>query len=158
AVYLQAVAALPLPRRLDPTLIRLGGWRELAAAVAARARTERASFVVSDSYGDAALLARLLPADIPVVGADQRWAVFALPDAAPLIAGRDGLLLRSGRRSDPPDASDWAQMQPVGEVSRARGAIVAETYRLYRVVGGRPTPPLPVVVLPRPRSDACLLC
>jgi 4-amino-4-deoxy-L-arabinose transferase-like glycosyltransferase len=150
-VYLQGVAQpLALPRRLDPSLIRLGGWPALAAAVAARAGTEGAAFVATDNYGQAAILARLLPSAVPVLGVEPRWAYFNLPDAAPLIAGRAGLLIRSARRADPPDTADWAAITPLGELVRARDGVTAETYRLYHVTG-RDQAPEPIVVLPRPR-------
>jgi 4-amino-4-deoxy-L-arabinose transferase-like glycosyltransferase len=148
-VWVQGVAApLPLPRRLDPTLVRLGGWSAFADAVAAAARREGAAFVAVDNYGQAALLARLLPPAIPVFGVERRWAYFALPDATPAIADQTGLLVRSARRADPPDAADWAALAPDGELTRGRGGVTAEVFRLYRVrgqAGGEP-----IVVMPRP--------
>ena len=126
-VYAQAATAfLPLPRALDVTLVRLGGWDGLAAQVAAR----DASFVAAGNYGLAAMLARLLPG--PVVGTEPRWALFDLP-AAP-IAGREGLLLQSRRRAGGPDPAPWRSLVQVGTVERSRGGVVAESYDLYRVV------------------------
>jgi 4-amino-4-deoxy-L-arabinose transferase-like glycosyltransferase len=149
-VWVQAVAApLALPRRLDPTLMRLGGWPALADAVAAAARREGAAFVAADNYGQAALLARLLPPAIPVLGVEGRWAYFDLPDATPSIDGHTGLLLQSARRADAPDPADWAALAPAGELARGRGGVTAEGFRLYRVrgrAGGEP-----IVVMPRPR-------
>jgi len=148
-VWVQGVAApLALPRRFDPTLMRLGGWPALADSVAAAARREGAAFVAADNYGQAALLARLLPPEIPVLGVEGRWAYFDLPDATPAIDGQTGLLLRSARRADPPDAADWATLAPDGELVRDRGGVTAEAFRLYRVrgrAGGEP-----IVVMPRP--------
>ncbi len=127
AVYLQAATALlPLPRALDPTLIRLGGWDGLAAQIGAR----HAAFIAADNYGVAAILAHDLPG--PVVGAGPRWALFDLPGAA--IQGQAGLLIRSTRRAGPPDPAPWLSMAPAGTVTRSRDGAVAETYELYRVV------------------------
>jgi len=149
-VWVQAASgALPLPRILDPTLMRVGGWQELARAVDQVATQDDAQFVASDNYGHAALLARLLPASLPVLGVDTRWALFDLPDARPQIAGRHGLLLRSSRRADPPGGADWSQMTPVATLARSRSGVVAETYRLYRVTGRAGSEP--IVALPRPR-------
>jgi 4-amino-4-deoxy-L-arabinose transferase-like glycosyltransferase len=149
-VWLQGVAApLALPMQLDPTLLRVGGWEALAVALQAAARREGAAFVVSDNYGHAALLARLLPADIPVLSIDPRWRLFDLRDATPMIVGRTGLLLRSARRDDSPAAADWSAITPLGLLSRSRGRMTAEAFRLYRVVG-RPGDD-PIVVMPRPR-------
>jgi len=148
-VWVQGAAApLPLPMRWDPTLLRLGGWDALAAAVDAARQQQGAAFVAAENYGDAAILARALPAEVPVVGVDARWSQFDLPDARPLIAGRTGLLLRSARREDAPDASDWSQITRVGEIARARGGMTAEDFFLYRVVGRAGA--VPVAVMPRP--------
>ncbi len=148
-VWVQGVAApLPLPMRWDPTLLRLGGWDALAAAVDAARLRERADFVVAENYGDAAILARALPAEVPVLAVDARWSFFDLPDARPLIAGHTGLLLRSARREDAPDASDWSQLTRLGTIARARDGITAEDFFLYRVVGRAGA--IPVAIMPRP--------
>ena len=147
-VWLQAVAApFPLPRRLDPTVMRLGGWPDFAADVGAAAAREHAAFVAADNYGDAAILARALPAALPVLGAEARWSSFALP---PAIAGGAGLLVRSARRADPPDPAIWSDAVPAGTIMRARADVVAETFHLYRVTVRPDAPPRTVVVLPRP--------
>jgi 4-amino-4-deoxy-L-arabinose transferase-like glycosyltransferase len=149
-VWVQAaLAPLALPVRLDPTLMRLGGWNALATAIDAAGRRQGAMFVASDNYGHAALLARLLPAEMPVVGVEARWALFDLPDGRPVIAGRPGLLVRSARRDDAPDSADWAEVTPLGLLDRSRDGQLAEQFRLYRVVG-RPGSE-PVAVMPRPR-------
>ncbi len=148
-----AVGLLPLPMRLDPTLLRVGGWSGVAAEVdAARGRTD-ASFVAADNYGLAAMLAWLLPPGRMVLGVEDRWARFDLPDARPLIAGRVGILLRSARREGGPDPADWSEITQVGEFDRARDGMTAERFRLYRVVGraAGSTGTEPVAVLPRPR-------
>jgi 4-amino-4-deoxy-L-arabinose transferase-like glycosyltransferase len=147
-VYLQAtLAPFPLPARLDPTLLRMGGWPAFGATVADMVRGSGASFVAVESYGDAAELARELPPDLPVLGIDWRWRVFDLPDATPLVAGRPGLLLRAARYAEPPDSADWSAIGAPIALNRVRGGVVAERYRLYPVVGRAGT--TPVVVLPR---------
>ncbi len=143
-----AFAPLALPMRLDPTLLRLGGWEALAAEIAARPDV---GFVASDNYGHAALLARLLPPGVPVYGIEERWRLFGLPDAAPAIAGRSGLLIRSARRDDAPDPADWSEIVRLGTLDRTRNGMTAETFRLYRVTGQTHPGATPIVVLPRPR-------
>ena len=126
-VYLQAATAiLPLPRKLDPTLIRLGGWDGLAQQVAA----QHAGFVAADNYGIAAILAHDLPG--PVVGAELRWVYFALPTIP--TTGQTGLLIRSQRRSGPPDPAFWRSIEPAGTLTRSRDGIVAERFDLFRVI------------------------
>ncbi len=154
-VYLQAtLAPVRLPRGLDPTLARLGGWPGLAGAVAAAAAQAeaqyQAQYIAADEYGLAAELAWQLPAELPVIGVDPRWALFDLPDARAAMAGRPGLLVRSVRRDGMPFSDDWARVAPLGEVARSRGGVVAERYRLYLITGRDGTEP--AARLPRPRS------
>ena len=142
-----ALAILPLPYQLDPTLLRLGGWPELAQAVGAAAAHDGATFVAADNYGTAAELARLLPAAIPVVGVEPRWGLFTLPDGRATIAGRRGLLVV--RDGNPPDSADWATLTPAEAVVRGRDGMAAQRYRLYLVTGR--DGPQPAALLPRPR-------
>jgi 4-amino-4-deoxy-L-arabinose transferase-like glycosyltransferase len=129
AVGMQAaVAPLPLPRRLDPTLMRLGGWADLSGLVWATARASGAGAVAADEYGLASELAWHL-ASPPVVSAEPRWRSFALPVAA--AAPATVLVVRSTREAGPPDAARWAGARRVGTATRGRGGIVAETYGLW---------------------------
>ena len=149
AVYVQAAfAPLPLPRRQDPTLARLGGWEELAAAAEAERRRLRLGFIAAEEYGLAAQLALRLPPGVQVVALDGRWAYFDLPPPPP---GVTGLLVRSERRSGAPN---WPGAEPValpeGLLVRERGGIEAERYRSFRVET-RPDLP-PAALLPRPAS------
>ena len=149
-VWVQAIfAPFPLPLGWDPTLLRLGGWHDLAAAVDA-ARQPQTAFVAAESYGDAAILARLLPDDVPVVGVDPRWSFFRFPDGRSTIAGHTGLLLRSARRADVRETSDWAELTPIGTLARQRDGVTAERYWLYRVVGREGGVPAAVMPARRP--------
>jgi len=146
-IWMQALAApVALPMRWDPTLMRLGGWPAFAASVEAARRETGVGYVAADNYGVASMLARLLPPEVPVLGVDPRWAMFNVPDALPVIEGRGGLLVHSVRRESRPDAEDWSAMTVVGTIARERGGVVAEEYRLYRVVGragGEPAAEMP---------------
>lgn len=146
AVLVQAaVAPVPLPRRQDITLARLGGWDDFAAEVEAARAARGAAFVAAEEYGLASQLALRLPPGVAVVAVSDRWDLFDLPDG-PLPPG-PGLLVRSARRGDGPPL--WAGVgPPEGEVVRARRGIEAERYRLHRLDG---PPGLPMAVLPRPR-------
>lgn len=148
AVYLQAVAApLPLPRRYDPTLMRLGGWENLAHRIEAARLQDGARYVAVESYGEAALLARLLPPEVPVIGIDPRWALFSLPDGHTVTDDAVGLLVQSARRATPPDPPEWASIVEIGTVERNRNGVTAEAYRLYHVIGARIS--MPEVLLPK---------
>jgi hypothetical protein len=151
-VYLQAATGLvPLPITRDPTLLRLAGWPAMAAQVEAARAAAGADFVAADEYGIAAELARQLPAADAVIGADRRWALFNLPPAAPAVAGRTGILVQSARRLTRPDAAPWQSMEDIGTATRGRNGEIAESYRLWRVVGRPITPDLDSGArLPRP--------
>jgi 4-amino-4-deoxy-L-arabinose transferase-like glycosyltransferase len=136
----------PVPRRFDPLARILAGWPALADAVEAARQREGAQFVATEQYGVAGELALTMPSAITVVGVEPRWSLFALPPAE--IAGQTGILVRSERRSDPPSAADWSQIEPIGEVARTQDGETAENYRLFRVTaraGGAA-----MAVMPRP--------
>ncbi len=88
-----------------------------------------AAFVAADNYGLAAMLAQQDAGTI--VGAEPRWAYLDLPFAA--IAGQAGLLIRSRRRTGPPDPAPWASIEPAGTLTRSRDGLVAEDYDVFRV-------------------------
>lgn len=144
AIYIQAAfAPLPLGRRQDPTLARMGGWPELAASVEAERLTQGARFVAAEEYGLASQLALHLPPGVPVIALNPRWALFNLPRPE---SGVTGLLVQSERRDSAPD---WPEAEPAGRsISRSRRGIEAERYRVFRVET-RPDLP-PTAVLPRP--------
>lgn len=132
AVFWQASAAsLALPRGLDVTLIRMGGWSDLAGQVFVAASRDHASFVASDEYGLGAEMAFRLHGEVD--STDPRWRLFDVPRIS--LAGRAGLLVISDRDAGPPDPHVWASSAFEARVARARHGVVAETYRLYRVVG-----------------------
>jgi 4-amino-4-deoxy-L-arabinose transferase-like glycosyltransferase len=143
-VFTQAAAApLALPRRLDFSLIRLGGWDRLAYDAGVMAEQRHAAFIATDEYGLAAELAFRLRG--PVVGAEWRWALFNLPPASDL--GPVGVLMRSTRRSGPPDPEIWPNAKEIGTLTRQRGGVAAETYMIYQVLAPRG---VPAVLLPSP--------
>lgn len=148
AIYLQAVAApLPLPRRSDPTLARLGGWDGFVADVTAAMDREGAAFIATEEYGLASILAFRLPRGRVVVAMDPRWRYFSRPTPVPGVAG---LLVRSERRGEWPPAWPGAESLPgeEGRLVRSRDGMEAEAYRLHRVTTGAGQPP--AAVLPRP--------
>ncbi len=141
-VYVQAtLAPIALPRRLDPTLIRLAGWDGLARDVAALDPGPGFSpapgfrpvpgftpaFVASENYGVAALLA--WEPGLPAIAVEPRWRLFNLPQAT---AGQTGLVVVSERRAEPPDPAYWSGVTEIGRVTRGRAGVEAEAYRVYR--------------------------
>ena len=135
-IYAQALTGIVrLPITQDPTLLRLAGWQELAAQVAAAAREDGADYVAVDQYGIAAELTRDLPPGLPVVGVGPRWAYFTLPPAGPALAGKRGILVQTARHDDAPDSAPWRSMKLVGKAERGRSGMVAETFRIWDVMG-----------------------
>jgi len=127
AVWLQATAApLSLPRTLDFTLIRLGGWSDLAGEVYAAEQRAGATYIVGDEYGLTAELAWRLHG--PVVGAEKRWALLDLPPASTQGLA---LVIRSTRNPGGPDPLLWPGAVLVGGAVRQRGGQRAETYQFY---------------------------
>ena len=135
AATLQAAAApVALPRRLDPGLIRLGGWDTLARDADILRATSGAGYLAADNYGIAALLAWWTPG--PVLAGDPpgngaRWSLLRLPPAVPT---GPGLLLISQRHREPPDPAQWAEAAFLGELVRTRNGVEAERFRAYRVL------------------------
>lgn len=141
-VYVQAwLAPLPLPAKLDPIALQMGGWRDLADRVEETRRRIGASFVAADNYGIASELARNLPPGVPVVAIGPRWASFDLP--VPNLAGAAGVLVQPETHAVP----IWRQAQQVGTAKRERRGVVIQTYSLYRAVPDHSTT---TVLLPRP--------
>ena len=130
-----ATALFPLPRRLDPTLIRLSGWDGVSRDLEAMRREQGVGWVGSEAYEIASLLAWRAPLGVPVLGAEERWAPFRLPHAD---SAGPGLLVESQRRSGPPNPAVWASAEQVGQLVRTRGGVPdgveAERFRVYRVI------------------------
>jgi hypothetical protein len=127
--YTQATThILPLPPRLDPVSLRLGGWKQLAEQVAGR-RGE-ADFLAVEGYGPASELAWWSSA--PVLGADERrWRLTALPEIP--VANRSGLLLRGAGDANPPDPALWSSAVLLSTMQRPGAPKGA--FALFRVTG-----------------------
>jgi 4-amino-4-deoxy-L-arabinose transferase-like glycosyltransferase len=144
ALVQAAFAPVPLPRRSDPTLARLGGWLGFSDRIEQARQAQGAQFVAAEEYGLAAELALHLPPGVPVIALGDRWDLFNL--SAPAV-GQTGLLVRSQRRGDNPPL--WPDARQTGDTSRERTGIEAERYRLYSVTTATGDPPL--ALLPQRR-------
>jgi 4-amino-4-deoxy-L-arabinose transferase-like glycosyltransferase len=147
-IWVQALySPAPLPAHWDPTLQRLAGWRSLAGEVTRMATADQARFVAVDNYGLAAEMAWHATTPLPVLAVGERWRWFAFADASALVAGREGVLLRSERRQGAPRSSAFTVLAPLQQLLRGRDGKTAEVLRLYRVQGRGGGEP--VVLLPR---------
>jgi len=133
AIYVHAAwAILPIPEKFDPSMKRLAGWAELAREADAARRAAGLGYIAADNYSLAAILAWYLPVDVPVIGAQARFASFDLP--RPDLTGQAGLLVRSGRLADNADTRLWSTIERIGMRPRGRNGISAEDFYLYRVL------------------------
>jgi 4-amino-4-deoxy-L-arabinose transferase-like glycosyltransferase len=131
--YAQALAApFPIPASWDPSALQLSGWPQLAAEVAAGG----AEFVTADDYATDAELAFYAPAGVAVAGIGARWHYLGM-GSSPRLAGATGIMLTRHR--------DTYCADPVGTLTRNRGAEVTSNYRLCRIVA-----PAGAILLPRP--------
>lgn len=144
AVYLQAAfALLPIPPKLDPIALQMGGWQGFAATVEGVRRRTGASFVAADQSGLAAELARDLPPAVPVIAIGPRWWSFNLPAAA--VDGMTGVLVEPDDHATP----IWPATGEIGTATRERDGNAIQTYRLYRVISDHSTS---AVLLPHPAN------
>lgn len=142
-VYVQATSfALTLPARIDPIARQLAGWGGLAKSVDAVRRAEAAGCVAADDYGIAAELARALPADVIMLGVEQRWRLFRLPAAA--LGDAACILVRRAGSGEP---VGWREARLIGEAPRSSRDVAVQRFALWRVAG--PLPSLPAALLPR---------
>lgn len=144
-VYLDAsTELLPIPPERDPIALRLSGWSALARQVEATRAATGATYVAADQYAAASELAYLMPAGVPVLGVEDRWALTVLPRETP--PDGPGLLIRGAGWPGPIEPGRWSQAMLVGEVGRGP----VERFRLYWVTAApgsgsftrlpRPTP------------------
>ena len=88
-----------------------------------------------------------LPAGVPVVGEEPRWALFRLPPARLARCRRHPGPQRAGAAAIP-EGGAWSAIAAVGSADRSRSGASIEGYLLYRVVARDTEAPL--VLLPRP--------
>ncbi|MFC7609350.1 glycosyltransferase family 39 protein [Teichococcus aestuarii] len=140
-----AFAPLPLPRRSDPTLARLGGWAEFAATLEAERAARGAAFIAAEEYG-LGQRAGAAPAARHPRRRPRRPVGPVRPRRAAARRHRAAGAQRASRRS-----AALAGCGGGGGVTRARHGIEAERYRLHRVVVPADAAAPPLVLLPARR-------
>lgn len=132
AVYVQTVfACFPVPVKLDMTLKRLGGWENLIREI--NDRVPVSVPVIVDEYGLASELA-FYGIHSRLVSTDKRWRYFFMPEyLEPGDSGKQGYLIRTKRRKDPPPPVYFSCFKKVGELVRQKNGKVIEGYGLYQV-------------------------
>ena len=117
----------------DP-MARIGGWRELAREVDARAHEQGAAYILARGYAATSLLTYYGDASLPVVQRDQRerWSFEAAPPEALFAA--TGLAFGEANRDYRAElAAHFHEVEEVARLSRVHGGRRVEEFVLYRV-------------------------
>ena len=143
--------ALPLGAA-DPTA-RLGGFRDLARDLDARAKAESAPYVLTQGYALTSLMRFYGDRSVAVVQPEQRirW-IFEPSPPESLFAGPGLALAEAGRRFDLVLRMRFRNVELLGVLERRRAGQPIEAYELYRVAD----PFAPVLDPPCPRGEVDL--
>ncbi|MGB3866198.1 MAG: glycosyl transferase, partial [Xanthobacteraceae bacterium] len=123
----------------DPTVRSIGvGWPQLAREIEAARVRSGATCVLASDYGTTGWLMFYLPKGACVLQYNERirWVNAPPPDPA-LLGGKLLFVDTFNPEMQARLAQRFAQVEQIGEVSRRRGPLVIETYRLDLLVGAR---------------------
>jgi hypothetical protein len=131
--FVQTTTGLIPPGAADPTA-RLEGYRELAHALDAEARADKAEFVLTQGYALTSLMTLYGDPGITVVQPEQRIRWIFEPAPSEALFARPGLALaEAGRRFDLILKMRFRKVEPAGTLERRRGGALLQTFELYRV-------------------------
>ena len=131
--FVQATTGLLPLNRLDPTS-RIGGFRELAREVDAKALAENARYVLTQGYALTSLMTYYGDPSIAVVQPEQRIRWIFEPAPPESLFASPGLAVgEAGRRFDLTLKMRFRIVEAAGTLTRWRGGRAVETYELYRV-------------------------
>ena len=116
----------------DP-LARIGGWRELAREVDAKARDEGAAYVLARGYAATSLLSWYGDGAVPVAQSEERERWIFAP--APVLSRTaPGLAVgEAGRDYESELRARFREVEPVGRLERNQGGADVDDYELFRV-------------------------
>ncbi|HEY3720817.1 MAG TPA: glycosyltransferase family 39 protein [Roseiarcus sp.] len=132
-VYAHVATGLPPLGPADP-IARIGGWRELAREVDARAGVERAAFVLAHGYAATSLLTWYGEGSLPVVQLDERarWS-FEPPPSEALFAA-PGLAFGAANSGFGAELVErFRHVEEIARLPRRAEGTDLESYGLYRV-------------------------
>jgi len=132
-VYLHVATGFPALGPADP-ISRVGGWRELAREVDARAHEEGAAFILAHGYAATSLLTYYGDGSLPVVQRDERarW-LFEAPPAEALFAAPGVAFGAANSDYGPELAAHFSQVVEIARLPRRHDGTAVEFYVLYRV-------------------------
>ena len=154
--FLQTTTGLAPLGRLDPTT-RIGGFRELAHELDARASAEGARYVLTQGYALTSLMTYYGDPAVAIVQPEQRIRWIFEPAPPEALFDSPGLALgEAGKRFDLILKMRFRTVAPAGELTRWRGSQAVESYELYRVAD--PYAPVLDPVCPRGEVDLLRRC
>jgi 4-amino-4-deoxy-L-arabinose transferase-like glycosyltransferase len=139
-VYVHLTTGFPPMGAADPAA-RIGGWRNLAREVDARAKEQGAAFVLARGYAAASLLTYYGDGALPVIQREERarW-LFQPPPPEGLFAS-PGVALGEAKSGYAAElAAHFRHVETIARLSRLYRGVPAEEFVLYRV--GEPIGPV----------------
>jgi 4-amino-4-deoxy-L-arabinose transferase-like glycosyltransferase len=139
-LYVHVATGFPSLGAADPAA-RIGGWRELAREVDARARADGAAFILAHGYAATSLLTYYGDASLPVVQRDERarWSFESPPSEA--LFGAPGLAFGAANSGYSAElAAHFRHVEEIARLTRRHDETEVESYGLYRV--SEPTGPV----------------
>jgi 4-amino-4-deoxy-L-arabinose transferase-like glycosyltransferase len=139
-LYVHVATGLPSLGAADPTA-RIGGWRELAREVDARARVDGAAFILAHGYAATSLLTYYGDGSLPVVQRDERarWSFQSPPSEA--LFSAPGLAFGAANSGYSAElAAHFRHVEEITRLARRHDGTEVESYGLYRV--SEPTGPV----------------
>ncbi len=145
--FAQAMTGIVPLGQFDPTA-RIEGFRDLARALDAKARADRAAFVLTQGYALTSLMTYYGDASIAVVQPGQRMRWIFEPDPPKALFAAPGLALgEAGKGFEADLKRRFRSVAPAGVLERRRGGAPLAAYNLYRVAD--PIAPVLDSVCPR---------
>ena len=141
--YLHVATAWPDLGPADP-IARIGGWRALAGEVDAKARQEKAAFILARGYAATSLLTYYGAPAPPVLQSEEplRWT-FQRQPAVGLFAAPGLAFAEADRGYEQELALRFHTVEEIAKLKRRLGARDVGDYALYRVAG-------PIAPAPKP--------
>jgi hypothetical protein len=131
--FAHAMTGIPPLGRADPTA-RIEGFRDLARDLDARARTDRAAFVLTQGYALTSLMTYYGDPSIAVVQPDQRMRWIFEPDPPQALFAAPGLALgEAGKGFEADLQRRFRSVEPAGVLERRRAGDAIAAYELFRV-------------------------
>jgi 4-amino-4-deoxy-L-arabinose transferase-like glycosyltransferase len=138
AVFLQAATALlPIPTKID-VLKRLGGWRDLAQAVAAERLAHPGTFLLTPKHEPTGIVSFYLPDHAPVFLQGHIRPSYYTTGEVAALKGHDAIFITRAREDAARDIAPYfSRVTQLRQVVLTWGGHPADAYNLYFAEGYR---------------------